>query len=58
MRGKQKYSEVFLENLKGRGCSFLLSIVWNVDAMARAPAAILYHEVALGMEAMYGRGTR
>ena len=58
MRYNWKYSELFLENFKGRGCSFLLSITWNVDAMARTPAAILYHEEALGMEATYGRGIR
>lgn len=59
MRCKWKYSELFLENFKGRGRSFLLSITfWNVDAMHRAPAATLYHEEALGMEATYARGIR
>lgn len=52
----------FWKLLKWRGCAFLLpfllSVAWNVDSMAKAPAAILYHEVALGMEATSGRGIR
>ena len=61
IRTRVRVKSLYQEDETGRGkvgCSFLLSITWNVDAMARAPAATLYHEEALGIEATYGRGVR
>lgn len=43
-------------SLKGRGhlSSFLLPPGWNIDIKSGAQAAILDHEVDLGMEAIQG----
>lgn len=56
MSYKQKHSVVFLRHhLKGRQCVLLQlcfhPTAWNVNARVGALAAILGHEVPLGMEA-------